>query len=70
MPSKTSRPNGSKNWRARCKRGTIEYYLGTYATREEAEEAERAFSRRFPKQHGHKRTAYKETDVEYMYGRI
>lgn len=52
MSSLAKRTHPSRPWRARAKRDMIEHFLGYYATKEEADAAERAFGELHPSQRG------------------
>lgn len=57
------RPHHHKNkpWIARRKRSEVEYFLGFYATKEEAEEVERQFDEAWPSSRGVNGYAYGQT---------
>jgi hypothetical protein len=44
--------NKERPWRARRKRDGIEFYLGSWATREDAERVEQEFDKRHPSKRG------------------
>lgn len=48
MPSFSPKLCKSKPWRARRKRDEIEFFLGYFATKEEAEEEEASYDRAYP----------------------
>lgn len=50
MPTVATNRMKSRTWKARRRRAGIEYFLGYFATKEEAQEAERGFDSLWPKQ--------------------
>lgn len=49
MPSYRGTKRGTKKWIARRKRDDIEFFLGYYATQEEATQQEQLFDLDFPR---------------------
>lgn len=43
-----------KRWRARCKRDGVEYFLGVFDTKEQAQEREQEFNKDWPAKPGYR----------------